>query len=384
MKRTVNEMIEGYDEIARENEILRRYSRDITVSRGETNKAINVLHPKSLDLKVSEVRDETPSTSTLRLVSNGGWLPPFQAGQYVNLFVEVNGIRTSRPYSISSSPAQTGYYDMTVKRVEEGFVSSWLLDELKAGDTLSSTSPAGNFYYNPLFHGTNLVFLAGGSGITPFMSMIREVTDRGLDRDIHLIYGNRSEKDIIFEEELTDREARHRNLTVDHVISEPGEGHTDLTGFITRDLIEEQVQNIEDAMFYVCGPEAMYTFVLKELEAMGIPKRRVRVEIYGPPSEVTAQPGWPSSVKGDTEFKVTLNGKTIPAMAGEPLMNSLERSGVVLPALCRSGECSLCRTKLMKGRVYHPDFVRIRKSDMKYNYIHPCVAYPLEDLELMV
>ncbi len=384
MKTNVNEQIEGYAEIARENEILRKYSRDIVNTRGETLAAINVYHPKSLDLAVSEVRDETPSTSTMRLVSPDGWLPPFQAGQYVNLFVEVNGIRTSRPYSISSSPAQTGYYDMTVKRVEEGFVSSWLLDSLKPGDAITASSPTGNFYYNPLFHGKNLVFIAGGSGITPFMSMVREVTDRGLDRKIHLVYGNRSENDIIFEEELTDREARHDNFTVDHVISEPDEKYSGPAGFITGKLLKELVKDIDTAMFYVCGPDAMYKFVLRELLSMEIPRRRIRVEVYGPPGHPAGQPGWPEEVSPDQVFQVKLNGKTVPAKAGEPLMNSLERSGIVLPALCRSGECSLCRTKLMKGRVFHPESVKIRKSDLKYNYIHPCVAFPLEDLELMV
>ena len=97
----------------------------------------------------------------------------------------------------------------------------------------------------------------------------------------------------------------------------------------------------------------------------------------------TAQPGWPREVPGERKFQVNYKGKkTVPARAAEPLMNSLERAGIVLPASCRSGECSLCRTKLAAGKVFHPPGVKLRKSDRAFGYIHPCLAYPLSDLEL--
>ena len=115
------------------------------------------------------------------MVSETGYLPPFQAGQYVNLFVETQGVRSSRPYSIASPPNQRAYYDLTVKAVPDGFVSLYLLEDVKVGDRLSSTGPMGGFFHNPLSHSNEVVYLAGGSGITPMMSMIREVTDRGLE-----------------------------------------------------------------------------------------------------------------------------------------------------------------------------------------------------------
>lgn len=383
MKSNIKSQIEGYGDIVKENEILRKHADKPTNERGEVEKVINRYHPSRLELKVSEIIRETESTSTLRLISTSGYLPPFQAGQYINLFVEINGIRTSRPYSISSAPNQVGYYDLTVRGLQEGFVSDHLLGDVSVGDVFSSTAPTGNFYYNPLFHGNNLVFIAGGSGITPFMSMIREVTDRGLERNIHLIYGSRVESDIVFSEELEERVKAHKNLTVTHVISEPGEGYTGAKGFITSEVIKNTINDLSDKMFYVCGPEAMYSFVLKELEAMGIPKRKRRVEVFGPPAHIEQQPGWPEHVNPNDRFQVRINKDShIEAVAGEPLMNSMERMGKSLPASCRSGECSLCRTRLISGRVYQPATVKMRKSDVKYNYIHPCMAYPLEDLEL--
>ncbi len=385
MKSNSKKQIEGYKDHIKEIEVFRKYGVERTLEKGQVLDGINALHPKSIDLKVSRVIKETLTTSTLRLVSKNGYLPPFQAGQYINLFMEINGIRTSRPYSISSAPNQTGYYDVTVRRVKDGFVSPYLIDQIQVGNSLSSTSPTGNFYYNPLFHGKDLVFLAGGSGITPFMSMIREVTDRGLDRQIHLIYGSRKEDDIVFHEELADRSSYADQIKLSHVISEPSPEYSGAKGFITKESIQELAGDIAQKTFYICGPPEMSTFVSKALQDLAVPGRRTRKEIFGPPVNITQQPGWPETVKSKDQFEIILNGgKAIKAAAGEPLMNSLERSGVVIPATCRSGECSLCRTKVLKGKVYQPQGVKLRKSDQKYNYIHPCMAYPIEDLELLV
>lgn len=381
----IKTQIEGYTEIQQEIEVLRKYATDRTVERGHVTQIINRLHPKALNLRVSEIIEETRSSTTFRLVSQDRYLPPFQAGQYINLFVETGGVRTSRPYSISSPPNQTGYYDITVRRVADGFVYTYLLDEVKVGDIFQSTSPSGQFYHNPLFHGEDLVFLTGGSGITPFMSMIREITDRGLDRRIKLIYGNRIYDDIIFKKEIKERSARHENLTVHTVISEPANGYKGLTGFITAESIKDLSGNLDDKMFYVCGPEAMYTFVLAELKKLNIPERKIRIEVFGPPADIKSQPGWPKDVSINDSFNVKIKSKTsIKAKAGEPLMNSLERAGIVVTASCRSGECSLYRTKLVSGKVFQPRGVKLRKSDRTFGYIHPCMAYPLENLEIII
>ncbi len=375
--------IEGYEEIQKEVAVLRKYAVDYTSQKGRAAQIANILHPKKLSLRVSEIHQETQSTRVFRLISPDSYLPPFQAGQYIHLAVQVGGIRTGRPYSIASAPHQSGYYEIAVRRVENGFVSNFLLDELRTGDLLESTSPSGHFSYNPLFHGKDLVFLAGGSGITPFMSMIRETTDRGLDRKIHLIYGSQNPEDILYQAELTDRAQRHGNFTMDIVLSDPPKGYGGLKGFITCGLVKELVGDPSSKTFYLCGPEAMYAFCLEELEKLGVPSKRIRIEVFGPPKDVIHQPGWPGEVKGDTQFQVIYKAKkSVAARAAEPLLNSLERGGIVLPASCRSGECSLCRTKLVSGRVFQPRGVKLRKSDRAFGYIHPCLAYPLSDLEL--
>ena len=383
-KKDIYKKISGYNEIIQENAVLEKYGFDYSAKRGEVKSIIDALHPQRLDLTVSEINQETASAKSIKLVSEDGFLPPFLAGQYINLFVETGGIRTSRPYSIASSPTQIGHYEIMVRRVEDGFVSNYLLDELKPGNKLMSSSPSGNFHYNPLFHGDKLAFIAGGSGITPFMSIIRELADKNLGRRLHLFYGSRVEDDVIYKNELDRITAIHRNFTWDLVISEPAPYFNGLQGFINAALIKERLEGL-DCTFYVCGPEAMYNFCLPELTKLSIPARKIRVEVMGAPKNIAAHPGWPQNVKVGDVSRVAIKGKkTISALASEPLMISLEREGVVIPALCRSGECSLCRTKLLSGKVYQPNGVKLRKSDRAFGYIHPCMAYPITDIEILL
>jgi len=380
------EQVAGYTEIRKEIEVLSKYGDDFTDQRGEVNATVDLYHPKVLNLRVSEIIAETPLTKTLRMVSETGYLPPFQAGQYVNLFVETQGVRSSRPYSIASPPNQRAYYDLTVKAVPNGFVSLYLLEDVKVGDRLSSTGPMGGFFHNPLLsHSNEVVYLAGGSGITPMMSMMREVTDRGLEREMHLFYGSRNPDDIIYKEELERLAVMHENLTVDFVISEPEDGYQGLTGFIDGKLLKENLGDLSKKTFFLCGPEAMYKFCRKELEGLGLRRKQIRVEVFGPPGDVTAEPGWPEGLSADETFNVQVSdGRTLEVSAGEPLMNGLERRQLVLPAACRSGECSYCRVKLKSGKVFHAPGTKLRKSDLQFGYIHPCMAYPLEDLEILL
>jgi ferredoxin-NADP reductase len=381
--------LEGYDEIEREAKICRKYGIDYRLEKGSVARIMDRFHPAKLELSVSEIIPETASATTLRLISRDHYLPPFQAGQYLSIAVEINGVRTSRPYSISSAPHQTGFYDITIRRKEEGFVSSYLLDQIRAGDRLAARSPAGHFHYNPLFHGKDLVFLAGGSGITPFMSMIREVTDRGLERKIHLIYGSNLKSDVIFHKELTERAKKHDNFSYSLVISSPSKGYRGLRGFITAELIGRLIGRlIGDSgakMFYICGPEEMYRFCQPELDKLGLPGMKIRKEMYGPPNDVTKDAAWPGEVGGARIFNVRIRGRrAIKAVAAEPLLVAFERQGIAVPSSCRSGECSLCRVKLLSGRVFQPQGVILRKSDARFGYIHTCMAYPLEDLELLL
>jgi len=366
------------------NEIARREAEG-TAHRATVDDEIAVYHPKQLDLVVDDVITETATAKTFRLRrADGELVPPFQAGQYISLRVQVGGVHTSRAFSVSSSPTVRHYYDLTIRRVPGGRISNHLLDEVAPGDRLASGGPIGGFHHDPLFHGDELVFLAGGSGVAPFMSMIREIVDRGLPRTVHLVYGSRRTDDIIFRAELDEIARTQPAITVDHVISEPDADWTGPKGFLSAKVIKSLTGPLRGRMTYVCGPPAMYAYQLQQLAKMKHPRRRVRLEANGialPPGKA---PDWPEDVDPTAEVTVAVRGRgEFRTPRNRPLLDALEDNGFQPPeASCRSGECSLCRVRVVSGSVFNAAEARIRMSDHDFGFTHSCAAFPVTDVEL--
>ena len=385
MKKEMIEQLNGYEDILREIDVSRKFGSDFKDEKGKVKDYISHLHPSRIQMRVVDIIDETGSTRTFRLVPEDAPLPPFIAGQYITVFVETDGIRTARPYSISSAPNQRGYYEITIRRVPEGLVSGFFLDTVKPGDAVQASGPQGFFYYNPVIHEKTIICIAGGSGITPFMSMIREVVECGQDREIRLIYGNRSVDDIIFHKELSRISGRFDNISYISVLEMPPEDYSGKQGFITADMIREVAGNSQDKTFFLCGPPAMYDFCLPELEKLEIPKKRLKKEMYGAPDNIWEYPGWPEGLSKDETFSVIVNNaKPFEAKAGEPLIKALEKNGVFVPSICRSGECSMCRVKITAGKVFQPPGVPVRTSDKVFGYVHSCVSFPVTDMNILI
>ncbi len=383
-KNEILRAIDGYDEVIENMQSLAKSGTNFLNQKGQVGTRVAQLHPKRLHLVVSKVIKETATTKTLRLVAKSGGLPPFQAGQYINVFVEIDGVQTARPYAISSDPGHLDHYDVTVKRVPDGYVSNYLLDLVVVDMEIITTGPMGSFYHNPLFHGNNLVFIAGGSGVAPARPMIKNIINRQLPYKFHLIYGSRNQSDIIFRNELQALAKKHAFLTVTDVISEPSKGYIGRTGYITADLIKEIAGPVDDKMFYLCGPTIMYEFCRAELAKAGVLTKRIRIEANGPPKHPEDQEGWPNNLSPQDSVTITVQGKgSFAAQVGEPLLNSLERNGYKIENACRSGECSLCRVKILSGRVFNPKEAKLRSSDRTFNWCHSCTAFPQEDIEIL-
>jgi len=268
-----------------------------------------------------------------------------------------------------------------------------LLENLKIGDIVETTGPLGEFYYNPLFHGQNLVFIAGGCGITSFISMLRDITERGLPIKIWVIFGCLTEKDILFRKELEDIASRRSNVKVKFILSEPEPDCKGACGFITKNEIVDFIGTIEDKYFYVVGNLNMYQFIEGELKSLSIPIHRRKYEAYGVPDDITKVVGWPENVDGSHKVRITIDfisqGQkeqiSFEASSIEPLLNSIEREKNLRLGIdtgCRSGQCALCRTKLSSGKIFIPPEITIREIDQDYGFIHPCISYPISDLKL--
>jgi ferredoxin-NADP reductase len=376
--------IKGYQEGIERKLEREKTGSDFTEKKGKTANDIAKLHPKRLQLEVSDIFDDTASTKTFRFKSIKGALPPFQAGQYINLYVNIDGVETARPYAISSCPSKRDYYDLTVKLVSGGFVTNYLLHNVTKGQLFLATSPMGTFYHNPLFHGNKLVFLAGGSGGAPARAMIESVLNRGLKMEFHLVYGNSYESDVIFADTFRELAAKHDNFHLTEVISRPTEGFTGLTGHLNAQLISDAVGRVSDKTFYVCGPTPFNDYCEAQLKLLEVENKRIRIECNGPPKTPSCLDNWPKVVSEQDEVLVKVQGKgEFKAKVGEPLLNSLERNGYTVENACRSGECSLCRVKVIEGEVFNPPEARLRKSDKDFGWVHSCVAFPTTDIEIL-
>jgi len=238
----------------------------------------------------------------------------------------------------------------------------------------------GSFYHEPLIDEDALLLIAGGSGITPFMALLRDQARRGWPLDIHLLYGSRTPTDVIFGEELSSMARATDKLGYHLIVSEPPPGYGGATGLMDEETIGSLVGDISRRSVLVCGPTAMYDLVSDALGRLGVPRHRIRRELYGPPADVTISPGWPEGVDTTASVRIEVAGHgAIPASPTEPLIVALERHGVTIPSICRSGECSACRTKLLHGEVYMPPHTGIREADRATGHVHACVAYPLTD-----
>jgi len=379
----------------RKKRIARASSEPLT--RDPINELARQLHPDRLCLTIAEIRDETKTTRTFKLVadpdSDTRSLAYFRAGQYLSLRAHVNGATVTRPYSISSAPFEAlgkdGFYEITIRQVEDGFLTGHIWEHWHVGTQIESSDPAGFFYHEPLRDRQAIVGLAGGSGITPFRSMAREIAHGKSDLKLTLMYGSSDEEDIPFYDEFKELERKAPDqFKAVHVLScEPVSLEGCEQGFITAALIEKHA-DVETSSFFVCGPPLMYQFVEKELATFNLPPKRIRREVLGEVKDVAQLPGFPSNVVGKTfTLKVHIGDVTteIPARADETVLVAMERANLAPPSKCRSGECGFCRSRLVQGEVYvNQEQDGRRAADRQFNYFHPCSSWPITDLEIHV
>lgn len=355
-----------------------------TAARG-ANRLAALLHPKEQRLTIAEVIEHGADAKTY--VLTGEPLAPFRAGQYLSFSLRIGASVLTRPYSISSSPkwALEGKYAVTIKRQMDGFASQWILDHWKKGDAVTASGPDGTFYYEPLRDTKRVIGLAGGCGITPFLSMAYAIRDGIEDFELTLLYGSRKECDILYRSELADIAKATGKVKIVNILSdERREGYE--YGFITAEQIRAACAG-ESCSVFLCGPAAMYAFVDKELEKLDLAQKYIRHELYPAPASPAKIPGYPGSAEKTFTLQANLCGETkkIPMLAAETVLVALERAGIAAPSRCRGGECGFCRARVISGEVFLPEALDHRRmADAAAGYIHPCCAYPLGDLSIEV
>lgn len=341
------------------------------------NELAKALHPGTMEVELTAVR---PLTAGMRELTfrrlDASAFPFFRAGQYVSLQSKVGESLVSRPYSIASSPREALENKLVLGVEEAGFFSGYLDKKAKPGDRFTMTEPSGEFHYETLRDKKHIVCIAGGAGITPFLSMAKSMVEGDEDYEMTLFYGARDEARIAFKPELD--ALAEKGLKVVYVLSDEeraGYEH----GFVSAALLEKYV-DIRNVTFFLCGPKAMYDFVLKELAPYNLPVKAVRKDATFCGDRAVAEP---------RTFQLTVHVRdqvyTVPAKENETLLTAMERAAINAPNKCRAGGCGYCHSKWLGGEYVIADGRDGRReADRKFGFIHPCVTYPAGDMEIDV
>lgn len=356
------------------------------------NRLAAALHPHVQYLNVSEVIAHSDDMKSYILTPHKGGgtksLAWFSAGQYLSVAVQIDGKTYCRPYSIASSPrdALNGSYRITVKRVLGGIVSGYILDNWKAGTVVIASAPLGDFTYEPLRDAKTVIGVAGGSGITPFRAFAKAISEGDEDFNLVLLYGSRTMADAVFSDEIAEMAKSCDKIKLVNVLSEEKVRGKE-SGFITAKLIKKYAPKDADYSIFLCGPQAMYQFVDKEIETLGLRRKFVRHELFGEYFHPEKDEAYQGDAEKTYQVTVRMAGKTtvIPCKGDTSLLRAMEDAGLNPPSDCRSGRCGWCHSQLLSGDVYVPESVDGRRqADLIYGYIHPCCTFPASDVAIDV
>jgi ferredoxin-NADP reductase len=294
------------------------------------------------ELTVVDIIDETSDTRSFVLD-----IPPalneafaYAAGQFCTFRAAIGGESVVRCYSMSSSPDTRDPFTTTVKRVPDGRMSNWMNDALAPGDTIEVLRPTGLFVLHE--HDRPVIAFAGGSGITPVISIIKSALAT-TDRRIVLVYANRSPDAVIFADELERLcAASDDRLSVHH--------HLDSErGFLDPAQCAALVGDATVADFYICGPGPYMDTVEAGLSMLGVAPTEVFIERFVLPEAEPAPAGVASSVTESLVIKLEQQETTVPYQAGDTLLEAARRAGLSPPFSCEQGNCATCMAHLDEG-----------------------------------
>ncbi len=347
------------------------------------------------DLKISSIIEETADSKSLIFDVPSSLTEQFnfKAGQYLTLKFELNGKEERRSYSLSSAPIEN-QWRVCCKRVQNGLVSNHICDNLKVGDHVSVMAPEGRFTFEPNEEKeASYVLFAAGSGITPILSIAKQILEKEPLSTVYLLYGNRNEQGVIYKNELENLVQKyagqfHLKYTYSAIKEKKGMfgGMFKKTNFelpylpgrVSKDTIKLMLKNYESirpaqAYAFICGPGSMNEDVKKQLIKEGFPQSNIYFESFGTTAEAE---GLTSSEGMQAKAKVELDKNTfeIDIPKNMTILDALIEKGYDPPHSCCSGACSSCMAKLESGKVAMEVAHALDEDDIEDGYILTCQA----------
>ena len=342
-------------------------------------------------LEIAEIIAETADANSIRFR-----IPEelrdrfaFRAGQHLTLRATLGGEEVRRNYSLCTAPAE-GDVMVTVKRIGGGLFSNWVGDSLKAGDTIDVMPPHGSFTTEfAAANSRHLVGIAGGSGITPVISLIKTLLREEPDSRFTLLYGNRDSTSVIFLETLAGLKDKYLDrLEIYHFLDAEEQDIELFNGMLTRERLETAIPAlIPDAAevggWFICGPGPMMDAAEGALLDRNVSKDRIHIERFTADRPVGAVAREMAELQSKAEgltVAVTLDGRTrrVPFTAGN-ILDSARASGLPAPFACKAGVCATCRAKVTSGKVEMAVHYGLTDEEVADGYVLTCQSVPIGD-----
>ncbi len=329
---------------------------------------------------VTGITENGPGVKTFALAYADGMPIPYRSGQFITLVFTRHGKEERRSFSISSCAAVGEQLVITVKRIDNGAYSRYLIDRAKVGDALLTTGVAGLFTLPEEVEEKQLFFFAAGIGITPVFSLIKEVLAITKGTKVVLVYSNRSRAEAAFAGEL---DALVKNcqgrLAIEYLYSDAQKlERARLNKALARTLLNEYAQAARDKiLFYICGPFEYMRMVIYALEENGVKDEQIRRENFN----MNAKPAMAAEPPDKDEHHITFfhNGTatTIIAKYPETILKAAQRNSISLPYSCEVGRCGSCALRCIQGKVWHAYNEVLMDMDLRHGSILTCTGYPV-------
>jgi ring-1,2-phenylacetyl-CoA epoxidase subunit PaaE len=324
-------------------------------------------------LIVRAVRRETADATTVVLGDPSGASIRFVPGQFLTLLVTIDGEQHRRAYSICSPPGgedgDATQVAITAKRIAGGRVSTHIHERVSAGDVIPVLGPSGEFTVVPDADARrNLVLVAGGSGITPILAILRAVLAQEPHTRATLIYGNRRAEDVIHARAIDALAAAHDRFTVRHVLEERGDGRLDRA---TVGALLDDLAPAPDTDYFICGPTAAMVAVKDELVARGVPSARLHEERFATPERKPL-------LRAAQRVTIRRGAKVSDVLVAPDatLLDAGLAAGVDMPFSCTMGGCGACAVDLADGDVDHDEPNCLTSDERSRGRVLACVARP--------
>jgi ferredoxin-NADP reductase len=340
-----------------------------------------VWNPETDDtLQCVDVHDETHDVKSFTFVSPDRKAFAFDAGQYFMFELGIDGDADGRCYSVSSSPLRSNAITITVKRVSGGKVSNWLHDNLKPGTQVRATGPLGKFVRPTA---KKYLFVSGGSGITPVMSMAREMADTAEPVDVVFLHAGRSPKDLVFRNELATLAERLKGFRL-HFLPEDIATErmwSGLSGRISKEYLNLAVSDLAERTIMCCGP-APFMVAMRSLALdLGVAPSNYHEESFDGAALEDAVVSMPETAEAKAfTVQFSKQAKTIEVRADQTVLSCAKKASVRLPSSCANGICGTCKSKLISGTVDMKHGGGIRQREIDAGFFLPCCSKPLSDL----